>query len=367
MCRPSAISTCALLATCLCNALPFAYPSAEGGSAEIELFRDPGFLHGVTQGYANCLPPAERADCLARWQARGIADAQWAFWEISERMYFAHNPYTPVVSGSAAFHWSTVDQAKQCIISDGAVHMLFDTSKEWREGGNLSLADPNGNRPKYGDPNTTWPHFLIGQHFAKTNDPLEQIEDSDKILFDQYARLRFTADVRLNRILRNSEWDHSPEYGCANHALFYIAFVVMPRSVSGIHQVGKIYILVPAIYSEGDNRHVQQCAPWLGLDQFGDSVYFSGSQPALKAGEWTHYSIDVKQLIREGLAAAAKEAIAQGSERSHRPEDYFLAVFLIGWEVWGGFDTDVEFRNLSLRGTRCAEATGGRGREIGGE
>ncbi len=56
-----------------------------GAAAGAELLRDPRFGQGVTQGYANHLPPAERSDCLARWQSRGITDAQWAFWEISEQ------------------------------------------------------------------------------------------------------------------------------------------------------------------------------------------------------------------------------------------------------------------------------------------
>jgi hypothetical protein len=28
--------------------------------------------------------------------------------------------------------------------------------------------------------------------------------------------------------------------------------------------------------------------------------------------------------------------------------DYFASSVLIGWEIWGGYQTDVEFRNLSL-------------------
>jgi len=54
------------------------------------------------------------------------------------------------------------------------------------------------------------------------------------VRFDRYDRLRFSADVKLNRLVRNSDWDA------------------------------------------------------------GDEVYFNGSQPALRAGAWVHYDTDVE-------------------------------------------------------------------------
>ena len=320
-------------------------------SPEVELLRDPLLSRGVTQGYANHLPTSEREDCLSRWKAKGITDAQWAFWEISEHLHFAHNPETPLLLDPGNFIWSTADTAKQCLIANGGVRMIFDTAKEWREGGSLNLPAADGRRPKYGDANTTWPHFLIGQHFARDNDPAARIPDDDKLHFDKYNRLRFRIDIQLNRLLKNSTWGHREEYGASNHAIFYIAFVLMPKSASRLAETGKFYILAPAIYSEGDNQHVPGSLPWLGPDQFGDGVYFSGSQPVLQAGRPVHYDIDVKQIIREGLSAATQKALAQGKMKAYRPENYFLACLLVGWEVWGGFDTDVEFSNISLRGT----------------
>ena len=64
--------------------------SAETGPEGRELLRDPACQKGVTQGYANHLPADERADCLTRWKAKGLGQAQWAFWEISEKLHFAH-------------------------------------------------------------------------------------------------------------------------------------------------------------------------------------------------------------------------------------------------------------------------------------
>ena len=317
---------------------------------EVELLRDPGFAHGITQGYANHLPPPERADCLRRWQDRGLSNAQWAFWEISESLHFAHNPETPTVFKPGHYAWSTENGAKQCLVQDGSVHLIFDTNQEWRAGGSLNLPDASGKAPRYGDPHTTWPHFLIGQHFARNNDPTAPIPEEEKLQFDKFRTLRFTAEIKLNHLRKSSPLDYRAEYGAANHAIFYVAFIAMPRQTSRLAEMGKFYVLVPAIYSEGEERHVPGSAPWLGLDQFGDGVYFSGAQPALQPGKWVDYDVDVKQLVREAFSAATQKMLSSGNPRRYALEDYYLAALLIGWEVWGGFDTDVEFKKLSLSG-----------------
>lgn len=145
--------------------------SQAGLAEEVEILRDPGLVQGVTQGYANHLSPEERVDCLSRWTTKGVSDSQWAFWEISEQLYFAHNRETLILPRPGCFNWSTANGAKQFQIEEGVVRMKLDTAKEWREGGSLNLPDKEGRTPKYGDPHTVWPHFLIGQHFARDNDP----------------------------------------------------------------------------------------------------------------------------------------------------------------------------------------------------
>lgn len=325
-----------------------------GESSEIEILRDPRLTQGVTQGYANHLPGEEQAECLSRWTKKGITQAQWAFWEISEQLYFAHHAATPVLPRPSSFGWTTANGAKQFLIEEGVVRMKLDTAKEWREGGSLNLAEKDGRAPKYGDPHTVWPHFLIGQHFAKDNEPGTILSEEEKLGLDRYQRLRFGIDIRLHRLRKSSAWDHRQEYGAPNHAIFYVAFVLMPRSASRLVDGGKFYMLVPTIYSEGEEAHVPGSAPWLGLDQFGDGVYFSGAHPTLKAGSWVSYDIDVKQLIREGLAAATQRSLAQKHARVYRVEDYWLGCLLVGWEIWGGFDTDIEFKNMSLRGSPAA-------------
>lgn len=316
----------------------------------VELLRDPTFTRGITQGFANHLKPAERADCLTRWNAKGMRDADWIFWEISEQLYFAHNPATPVVKKPGQFTFTTIGDAKQCSVDDGVVRLRFDSGKDWREGGNLSLPDKSGAKPTYGNPRTTWPHFLFGQQFGRKFTPGWPADAPDLLGATMFERLRFTADVKLNQVVKSSTWDHKPDYGAPNHAIFYIGFMIRPLVPQGPGR-GIYYVLVPAIYSEGDNRHLPQSCPWLGLDQHGEGVYFSGSQPSLQVDTWVRYDIDVKALVREALAVATKDSATKGRFRHFRAEDYGIEVLLIGWEIWGGFATDVEIKNLSLVGT----------------
>lgn len=158
----------------------------------------------------------------------------------------------------------------------------------------------------------------------------ERLSEDEKRGLDRHQRLRFGIDIRLNRLRKSSDWDHQAEYGAPNHAIFYMAFILMPRSASRLADSGKFYMLVPAIYSEGNEANVPGSAPWLGLDQFGDGVYFSGAHPTLKAGAWVPFDIDVKQLIREGLAAATQRSLAQKKDRLYRVEDYWLSCWWAG-------------------------------------
>ncbi len=321
--------------------------SKSAGPCEVELLRDPLLSKGVTQGYANHLTPAEREDCLSRWRARGVTEAQWMFWEISEQMYFAHNPETPQLPRPGTFIWTTANKAKQFLVENGRVRMVLDTGKEWREGGRLDLPDRDGNLPKYGKPPTNWPHFLIGQHLSGRSTS-SRISKDNRLTFDSFGRLRFSIDIKLNRLIKSSAWDHRADFGAANHAIFYIGFQLR---LKGAERGGTFYMLAPAIYSEGENQHVPRALPWLGIDQHGAGVYFWASQPILQAGKWVSYDIDVKSLICDGFSAADQKARKQGNTKVSQPENYVLFCLLIGWEVWGGFDTDVEFRNMSLRGT----------------
>jgi hypothetical protein len=339
------------------EAAPESSPAAAGRAVPegfVELLRDPELTKGVTGGYANLLSPSEREEANRRWAGKGITGAEWAFWEISGNSYFANNPQNPEVQENGVYRWSTEDGSKQFLRDGGLVRMLYDTSKEWREGGNITWPDETGAKAPYAhrDPATTWPHFLIGQHLTGDNDPSTPLREGDKIFPGRFEDLRFRIDVKLNQVLRLSAKDFTAEHVTPGHALFYLGFGIMPRNTANIKELGKVYLLVPAIYSHGDNRHFDDHLPWTGPDQFGDGVYFSGSFQSLRPAEWVHYDVDVKALVAEGLAAFDRKVRERQTplDREYSPDDYFVAFILIGWEIWGDFTTDVEFKNLSMIG-----------------
>lgn len=102
------------------------------------------------------------------------------------------------------------------------------------------------------------------------------------------------------------------------------------------------YTLVPAFYSEDGATHLD-VAPWLGGDPIGAAVYFSPKHPALQKGTPVRYDVDVESLAAESIAAYNKRYTAYVIL-----SDYVLSEILVGWEIWGGYRTEVEIRDLSL-------------------
>lgn len=83
-------------------------------------------------------------------------------------------------------------------------------------------------------------------------------------------------------------------------------------------------------------------------DQFGDAVYFHQnphSFPRLQKGEWTAYDVDVVPL-----SVSMLNHIAGTKHIAIIPADYFISIFFTGWEIWGGYDTEVEMKSLHLTG-----------------
>ena len=82
-------------------------------------------------------------------------------------------------------------------------------------------------------------------------------------------------------------------------------------------------------------------------DQFGDSTFFVkfGQGPAINVkplvkNQWTVSYIDVKALSLDVLNKINPNL---------NPADYFISMILVGWEIWGSYQTNIEFRNLNLK------------------
>lgn len=319
-------------------------------ASDLELLQDPGFLAGVAHGYANTLPDARDVECRGRWAQRSptLAASRWLFWEIAEKTYFCDNSETPVVAGTR-LEYASPDRSKLAVLPrDGSIRLVFDTSREWRKGCNLSLPDGSA-LPRYPDRDTNWPHFLIGQLLE---DPREA---GKRLALGRNRQLLLSASVRLNSSARPvaeecpaGTWSADaagPQI--PNHELFYMAIVLRHRSfparVGQAINANQIYALVPMFYSENGTTPVN-AAPWINADQYGNVVYFSPGHPFLSQGAWVDYAIDVEALAREALSQL-KEKYGHDA----LPSDYHALGLLAGWEIWGGFRNDVEIRNFSLK------------------
>ncbi|MCM2276813.1 MAG: hypothetical protein NDJ89_01900 [Oligoflexia bacterium] len=315
-----------------------------------ELIQDPSLTNGVAHGFANTLPSSIDSECSARWYGRSSAlgSAKWLFWEIAEKTYFCENAETPLASATQ-LTFSSSDRSKQAIIPrNGSIRLLFDTSREWRKGCNLSLADGTA-LPRYPDRSTNWPHFLIGQNLE---DPRE---GTRRLWLGRNRQLIFSSSVRLNESSRPVSENCPPgtwggDAGTTeipNHELFYAAVILRHRSfpakVGQSINANQIYALIPMFYSE-DGANAVSAAPWMNADQFGNVVYFAPGHPALRRGAWVDYAVDVDALTRETLGML-KERFGHESTVS----DYYALGILIGWEIWGGFRNDVEVRDISLK------------------
>ena len=85
-------------------------------------------------------------------------------------------------------------------------------------------------------------------------------------------------------------------------------------------------------------------------DQFGDRTYFAklgtgvtANAKKLTVGSPTFENIDID------VAAFSRQVLTEINPDLN-PGDYFVSAFLAGWEIWGGYKTDIEMKNLSLRG-----------------
>lgn len=206
--------------------------------------------------------------------------------------------------------YSSKDSSKQFqVLNPGHFMMTYDTRKEWRQGCNLSLTDGSQNKPRFGDKDTNWPHFLIGRHIEDPSSP------NRELALGKYG-LRWKSAVLRHK----------------NH----------PERVGNKINVNQIYALVPMFYSENASQH-RNTAPWINADQYGNVVYFAPGYPSLAVNKWVNFDIDVERLAVETLGQL-KSKYGESLEI----QDYHVTMSLIGWEVWGGYQSQVEVKDLAL-------------------
>jgi len=350
---------------------------------EIELFDDPSFQKGVAVGFANTYPNSLDEACISRWAniLPNYGTIKWMFWEITERFYFCDNPTdNPQITGNAILYVSPNAGGKKLTINKDTkiVKMEYRTDWEWRGGCNLCKPwtyDGVTHYPVYGDPYTNWPHFLVGQVLSPSYVPnlyVISIPESEKVYLTKYQKLLFHGEFKWNNSYRvapfpgwncpDGDWkpntcseeicqsncEHVP-----NHAIFYIGFVLWYKDWPSYPSQGPrvVYQLLPLLYTEDGEYNMGGDFENLMPDQYGDRTFFAkfGEGPTVNVrklvkNQWVSTDIDVDEFSRYIL-----DYISQKVGSQLNPKDYFISMVLIGWEIWGAYQTDIEFRSISLK------------------
>lgn len=321
-------------------------PAGTNTSAQ-ELLKDPQFAQGVRHllltNYDNGPEKRVPSDaCVQRWTKKHpeIKQASWGFVEYAENTFFCQNPETPY-RDKTGLVYSSLDDSKQFKISpSGTLTFKLDTNKEWRAGCNLSKADNKTHQaPIFKDTVTTWPHFLITQAIKDT-----QAKDK-KLWVQSYSTLKLDASILFKGTPAKpkSQCEGEPK----NHEIFYIAFVLYykdhpkPIAIEG-SKVNTIYALVPLLYSEDGINHHKTSG--LMPDQVGNGVYFVPNQPYLVSGANKQIELDARDIAEQSIAAFNKV------KKTNIPlNDFYIAHLLMGFEVWGGFKSEVQVSDLSFK------------------
>ena len=346
---------------------------------EIELLKDPSFSNGVVVGYGNTYPNSLDYACIDRWRnvLPGYDEIKWMFTEVSERFYFCDNGATPEVMADRIVYLSPNYGMKKLTIDReaGTLRMEYDTSWEWRGGCNLCKpwSDVDPSLPRYGDPLTNWPHFLVEQLLSSTYTPgpyfqaPDSIPPEERVGLERYQRVEFTGEFKWN-----SSEKVRPDFNCPpgdwkpnsceeevcredcevipDHAIFYVGFILWRKEFldsSTPDTPNVVYELLPVLYTEDGVVNIGGREEYVMGDQFGDRTFFAklgegvtGEAFPLKRGRWVGSKVEVVEFSKEVLRKINPELV---------PDEYFIAGILIGWEIWGGYRTDIEIRNVSLK------------------
>ncbi|GAB4162903.1 MAG: hypothetical protein Fur003_5740 [Candidatus Dojkabacteria bacterium] len=365
----------------------YKYKVVKGFIAPTELLEDAKFSNGVAVGYANTYPNNLDTTCINLW--KGIIPSydtatRWQFIEISERFYLCDNPTSNPILEVARLEYISPNYGFKGFLTNrnGWARMRYNTGYEWRTGCNMcKMEDPQVSTepPKYGNPVTNWPHFLVNQVLSPSYKPdiippnfLTAIPTAERVGLKKYEQLKFTGSFKLiktDKVIAGNcpAGDWKPN-SCdvavcvgdcpviTNHALFYFAFVLW-RTDEQDNATNRIYVLAPLMFTnDGTNYVPASDIPLVLGDQFGDTTYFAptnisnGSKVAIprltEGGDFQAYDIDINALGEQALADISE---AQNLSVPLDPADYYIYSFMAGWEIWGGFDTEVEMKDLSIK------------------
>ena len=321
-----------------------------------ELLKDASFSNGI-QSWDSPYPFAQT--CQTNWTNRiaTLKDTPWKLIEVGEKMLFCNQDNNPS-NGAQIIYANPMDRgasagSKQIVdyknASDG-INMIFNSSQEWRGGCSLTKNDElNGNaKPVYAANNGAWDwqHLLLDQKIIDLSDA------NNRLMVNKYNKLTFNVTLKVDSSAKMS----SPYYvngDCPewkNHALFYVGVVL--DDATHIDDIARrMYVIFPAWQTYDGNNYFKS-GPWLGDDPASAKVYFTGMvgpgakyEPAA-LGQERSYSIDLQELAAEGIGGYNQKRAA--GIPSWNIDNYAISDIYIGWEIWGGYDTNVTIKNLSL-------------------
>jgi len=184
-------------------------------------------------------------------------------------------------------------------------------------------------RKNSGEP---WVHLLVQQE-------LEQPP-----LLADLESCRFQVEARLT----HSKLFRTEDYAPSRHAAQFLIYLTIANRNPQSPGFGQYYWFGTPLY---DDR--ERIVPACQAQDFGDTrmfIYTLSSEVFAKQSthdeQWVTFAKELVPHMRDGLAAGWQRGFMAGSRDV---ADYRVTGIVIGWEVPGIFDVELQLRNLSLR------------------
>lgn len=308
------VHSAAVVGYLLCAGFP---ASNAANAAERELIRDPHFQNGFLLLEPK---PGKRVVYGETTDASASAKPVWDLCQWSSRFPLEAGRAKHSPDGSLFF----INAAKRvCLGTPGSA------GADLSLGVNASVEYAGRARKSPGEP---WVHLLVQQE-------LEQPPSLADL-----ASCRFQVEARL----AHAKLFRTDDYTPARHAAQFLIFLTVANRNPQSPGHGQYFWFGIPLY---DDR--ARMVPAYQAKDFGDTkmfIYTLASDVFTKQsthdGQWVTFAKELLPLMREGLAAGWQHGFMAGSRDM---ADYRVTGIVIGWEVPGIFDVELQLRNLSLR------------------
>lgn len=185
-------------------------------------------------------------------------------------------------------------------------------------------------------PGEYWPHLLLEQNY---NEPYS---------LSKLKKLNYNIDAKLT--YADNKMSHDA-YNPNLHTALYVSYLVISNTNTASTGYGECLYFGINFY---DFRHKD--IPFYASrdagknDATGNFIYCPAANDIYKDSisnkEWVEVNKNILPIIKSAFETAQK----RGFMKQSLFDDLHIVGFNIGWEMTGGFDAEVIFKNLSLRG-----------------